>query len=427
MKSEVKKLPRGQAELVIELSAEEYQPFLQQAAKKISESTKIPGFRPGKAGFELIKQKIGEGELWQEALEPAIKKTFISALDEQKIDSVGQPQIDVIKLAPGNPVIYKATLSLLPAVTLADYTKIKVAAKPVTVSPEQIKKTLTNFQKMYAKETLVDRAAKTGDKVEIDLEVFADKVPIEHGKQDKMNIVLGEGNFIPGFEDQIAGLAKDAVKEFELKFPANYHQKNLAGKPAEFKVKVNAVYNLELPELNDEFAKTLGHFKNLKEIKEKIEENLKAEVQGREDARQEEEIFDALISQSKIDDLPDILINSEGKKMLEELEHNVGQQGLKFDDYLTQLKKTREQLLLDFVPLAIKRVKSALIVRQIGLREKIEVSDQEVEDELHKTIHAYGHDPEVEKNLNTPAYRAYLRNVLSSKKIINRLKEIIVK
>ena len=427
MKTDVKKLPRGQVELTIELTVEEFDPFLQQAAKTISEKIKIPGFRPGKANYDLIKQRVGEGELWQEALEPAVKKTFLAALDEQKIDSVGAPQIDVLKLAPGNPVIYKATISLLPSLTLADLSKISVAKKPVSVKDEEIEKTLANFRQMYAKEAAVSRPAAKSDKVEIDFETFMDKIPIDHGKQEKFSLVIGEGTFIPGFEDQLIGTQAGETKTFTLKFPDNYHQKNLAGKPAEFRVSVKTVFSRTLPELNDDFAKQLGDFSGLKEIREKITENLRTESQRREDGRLEEEVFEKIIAQSQFDDIPDLLINSEAKKMLEELEFHVTQQGLKFEDYLTHLKKTREQLMLDFAPQAVKRVKSALIIRAVGLRENIKVTEPEIEAEIHETVHAYGHDPEMEKRLNEPAYRDYLKNVIMSKKVITRLKELTVK
>lgn len=427
MKTEVKKIERGQAELTVELTVEEYQPFLEQAAKKISENLKIPGFRPGKAGFGIVKQKVGEAEIWQEALEPAVQKTFIKALDEQKLITVGSPNIDVVKLAPENPVIYKATVSLLPEVELGDYSKIEIKSKPVEVKNEEVKKALTNLQKMRAKESLVDRAAKKGDKIDFDFETFMDKVPIENGKNEKFQLVIGEGNFIPGFEDNLVGLKKDDAKEFDLEFPKNYHQKNLAGRLADFKVKINAVYQMELPELNDEFAKNLGPFKSIKDLEDKIKENISQDAKLKEDHRLEEEMLDKLIEQSKFSDIPDILVDSEAKKMIHELEHNLADQGLDFNDYLNHIKKTREELLLDFTPQAIKRIKSALIIRQVGEQEKIKPTEKDIDIEVEKSKAMYKNNPEIEKQLNDLAYRGYLRNILSSQKVIDHLKSKMVK
>ena len=168
MKTEVKKLPRGQAEITIELTAEEYEPFLKQAAEQISLTTKIPGFRPGKADLGVVKKYVGEGEIWQQAVEPAVQKTFVRVVTEQNLLTVGSPKIEVIKLAPGNPVIYKATVNLLPEVKLTDYTKIKVKKNQVTVPDKEIQSRLSDLQKMRAKETLADRPAVKGDKIEID-------------------------------------------------------------------------------------------------------------------------------------------------------------------------------------------------------------------------------------------------------------------
>lgn len=427
MKSEVKKLERGQVELTIEISIEEYQPFLEAAATKISQNTKIPGFRPGKADYKLIKQKIGENEIWQEALELAVQKTLVQTLDEQKIITVGSPKIDVVKLAPGNPVTYKATLALLPNVELGDYEKIKIEKKEVEIKKEEIEKAMSNLQKMRAKETLADKKAEKGDKLEIDIETCMDKVPIENGKQEKFPLVIGEGSFIPGFEDQVIGLQKGDTKQFQLEFPETYHAKNLAGRLADFKVKVNAVYKIELPELNDEFAKGLGQFQTIKEIEEQLTNNLKQEASQKQSQMLEEEIIDKIIEQSKFDDIPDLLIDSETKKMVEELDHNLSHQGVKMDDYLTHLKKKRADLLLDFIPQAIKRTKGALIMRKVTEEKNIKATDQDVDAEIAKTKSMHGDNPEVKKQVNDPAYRDYLKNIVTARKTIEHLKSVMVK
>jgi trigger factor len=426
MKVEVKKLPRNQVELIIELSLAEYEPFLEPAAKKISEAIKIPGFRPGKASLEIIKQKVGENQIWQEALELAIKKTFSQALKEQNLDTVGRPEIDVVKLAPGNPVVYKATVSLFPKVKLGDYKKIKITKKPAEVKAEQIKKAISDLQKMRASETLVDRKSKSGDKVEIDFSASLDKIPLENGQSQNYPLVIGEGSFIPGFEDQIIDLAKEETKDFQLTFPQDYHQKNLAGKLVDFKVKMKAVYQLDLPELNDDFAKSLGQFKNFAEVEEKIKDNLKAEANFRSNQELEEEVIDKVIEQCTFDDIPDVLINSETKKMVEELEHNLSHQGLKLDDYLAHLKKTKDELTLDFVPQAAKRVKSALVIREISNQEKIIATKEEINEEIKK-ITASGADSEISDLTNLAAYQDYLASVLTARKVVDYLKSTLVK
>lgn len=426
MQIEVKKLKRGEVELTIELSMDEYEPFLKQAAQKISENINIKGYRKGKADFEIIKKHVGEGEIWDKALDAAVQKTFVKALDKEKLVTVGSPKINVVKLAPGNPVIYKAIISSLPEVELADYKKIKIDDNKVEVKEDEIKKALENLQKMHAKETLVDREAKKNDKVEIDFDTFLDKIPVDNGKQNKFQLVLGENSFIPGFEEKIVGMKKDEEKQFELKFPKEYHQKNLANRMVAFKVKVNNVYNLELPELTDEFAKGLGSFKSADELKTKIKENLSAEQTQRATQQLEEKIIDSIIEKSKFADIPDILINSETKKMIDELEHNIGHQGMKFEDYLSHLKKSRKDLMLDFMPQAIKRVKSALIIREISKQEKINVTDQEVATEVEKSAAMHQGNEQAQTKLNEPAYKNYLKNIIASRKVIEHLKSKMV-
>ncbi|NUM25788.1 MAG: trigger factor [Candidatus Buchananbacteria bacterium] len=427
MKVEVKKLERGTAELTIELTVEEYQPFLEQAAKEISKHTKIPGFRPGKADLETVKKKVGEAEIWNQALEPAIHKTFVQALDEQQLITVGNPQVDIVKLAPGNPVVYKAIVSLLPKAEIADYKTITVAKKSITVSDEQINKIIDDIRKGRSAEAVVNREARMNDKVEIDFETFMDKVPIEHGEQKKFPLVIGEKTFIPGFEEQLVGMKKGETKKFQLEFPKNYHQKNLAGRLADFSVVLHEVYELSLPEINDEFAATLGNFKTVADLKDQIKNNLTLEEEHKESRRLEEEILDKIIEQSKFEDIPDVLIDSETKKMVDELEHNLSHQGIKFDEYLTHLNKTKADLLLDFVPQAIKRVKSALIIRSVADKEHVKATDEDIQNEIMKTLEAYGGNPDVEKQLSSQAYRDYLKNIIASQKVVEHLKSVMVK
>lgn len=427
MKTDVKKLDKGQLEVTIELTPQEYQPFLETAAQKLSENMNVKGFRPGKATYELIEKHVGKEEVWQKALEPAIMKTLAKALDEEKIQSVGQPNVDIVKLAPDNPVIYKATVAILPEVTTPDISTITVEKKEVKADEQKLKDALENLQKAHASEKLVDREAKKGDKVEIDFEVFLDKVPVDNGAQKKFPLTLGEGSFIPGFEDKLIGAKAGEDKEFELEFPKEYHQKNLAGKKADFKVKVHGVYEVTLPELNDNLAKGLGDFKTIKEVEEMIKGNLETEAKMAEDHRIEDEMFEKLIEKSKFGDIPEILLQSETEKMLQELEQNLAQQGLKFDDYLQHLKKSREELMLDFTPQAMKRVKSALVMRAISQKENINVTDEEIENEIQASLVRYGGNPDAEKQMRTPQYKDYLRNVIASKKIIEHLKSKMVK
>jgi len=197
MKTEVKNLDKSQVELTIELSTDDYRPFLNKAAQVISQNSPLAGFRPGKADLQTVINKVGKEKVWQEALEPAVQKTLVQALDQEKLITVGSPQIEIIKLAPDNPVIYKATLSLLPTVTLGDYQSLEIKTQPVEISQDQIQKVISDIQKMRAKETLSDKKAAKGDKIEIDFPMPVRKVVAdERIADDKGKIAIQRGPVI---------------------------------------------------------------------------------------------------------------------------------------------------------------------------------------------------------------------------------------
>ncbi|MDP1747482.1 MAG: trigger factor, partial [Bacteroidota bacterium] len=209
----------------------------------------------------------------------------------------------------------------------------------------------------------------------MDFKTFVDKVAIENGSQKKFLVVIGEGTFIPGFEDQLVGMKEGEEKKFSLRFPKNYHDKNLADKMVDFEVKVNGVYEITLPELDDEFAQSIGNFKNVAELKKQMQDNLVHEAEHKEKHRLEDEILDEVIKISKFGEIPEILVNSETQKMVSELEENIKQQGLQFEDYLQHLKISRSNLLLEFAPQAVKRIKSALVIRVLAKEHNISVTN----------------------------------------------------
>lgn len=422
---EIKKLPKNEVEITVTIPHEELKKFLEKAATQISQSTKIEGFRPGKASLDVIKRRVGEMKLYEEAAALAVQKSYIEIAMEAKLEPLGSPKVDFVKLAPDNDFVYKATVALIPEVKLGDWKTIKVKEKEIKIEADQIEKVIKEVQESRAKETLEKKAAEKGDKVEVDFEVFRDNVPIDGGTQKKYPLVIGSQHFIPGFEENLISLKENEEKEFELNFPKEYHNKNLAGKPAKFKVKVLAVYKRELPEINDEFAKSLGQ-ESLAKLKEQIEHNMEHEKHHEEEERVERELLDKIIDNSEIAEIPDILITSETNKMIQEMESNLGMQGVPFADYLKHLNKTIDQLKLDFAPQALKRVKGALIMRQIFFTEKIETTEAEIDQELEKYKAMYKQNPELIKQLNTPEYRDYVSNLLGNNKVMNLLKTTCV-
>lgn len=428
MKSVVKKLEKSQVEITVEISPEEIQPYLIKSAERIAKEIKIEGFRPGKAPYEIIKQKIGDMGILQESIDDIISSTYYDILKAEKIVTIGQPKIDIEKVAPGNDFVYKATAAVLPSVKVGDYKKIKIKKEEIKIDDTQIDKVLEDILKMQATEKLVERAAKIGDKVEINFEVFIDKVPIEKGKQDKYPAVIGENKFIPGFEDKLVGMKAGEQKEFELKFPEKYFEKRMAGKNAEFRVKCNGVFEIELPKLDDEFAKSISadKFKTVSEVRNNILENLTAEENSKNEQKTEIEMLDKLVEISEFEEIPEMLIDNEAHKMVHELEHNISDQGFDFNDYLKSLNKTEADLKKEFTPQAEKRVKISILTREIYIQEKFEVREDEIDLEIEAMLRNYPANLEVKKQLESETYKDYLRNVIGNRKVIEFLKKEII-
>ncbi len=429
-----KELPKKQLELLFTLTSDDFHPFVEEAAQEISAEKKIKGFRPGKAPYQMVANEVGEMTIFQRASNLAITKTYFDYIEQNDLEVIDNPSIDILKLAPGNPFEYKATVSLLPKVGICDMTKISIAKlEEVKVDNKDVEKTLTDLSHMRSSQSLVDRASKKGDMVEINFDTYIDNVPIEHGSAKKHNLIIGEGYMIPGFEDNLIGLKKDETKEFELSFPEKYHEKSLANKKATFKVKVSAVYEVKYPEINDEFAKGLG-LKDLEALKKHISSNIEQEKRMKAEQKQELEIINAIIEKSKFEDIPEVLINQETHKMVHEMEDNVQRQGMDFKNYLEHLKKTEADLKLDFVPDAIKRVKTAIFMRAFAKQEKIEVAHDEIHHEIDRTLASYKLNPNyaneisrIEENLKTENAHRYFENLIANRKTMKKLKELLVK
>jgi len=419
-----KELEKSQLELTVELSLEEFTPYIAKGAEKISQDVKIEGFRPGKAPLNILKQKIGEMTILEEAANLAIRKTIDEAISKNTMErqAIGQPQVNVSKLAPNNPLEYKIVVALLPSVALGKYKDLNLTVEEAKIEDKELDKALLDLREMRAKEEIVDRVVEQGDKVTADVKMFLDKVPLEDGQHSGLAILIGKDYFVPGFDKQLIGAKKNDVRKFNLPYPDNHHQKNLAGKLVEFEVKIVEVYSRTVPELNDKLAK-LFQLKDLEELKKSLRESLLHEKKHQVDAKNEAALLTKIIDDTKYGDLPEVLINGELKNMLAELEENVTRQGGKFEDYLQHIKKDRAALTLELTPNAIKRVKSSLAIRELALIEKISPSHEEIHKKIDELKKQYANNQEVLKMFEEPGYHNYLENILTNEKVINKLKE----
>ncbi len=344
MKIEKKSLPKSQIELTVELSAEEFKPYILRGAENVSKEVKVEGFRPGKVPYDVLKAKIGEMTILEEAARIAINKTIDKAIEENMNEEpVGQPQVSIIKLAPDNPLEYKVVLAILPKIVLGDYKSLKVKMEKAEVKDEEISKTIEYLREGQVKEVITERGIEDGDKVVVDIEMFLDKVPAEGGQGKGVAVIIGKDFVVPGFDKNLLGAKKNDVRNFELPYPEDHHMKNLAGKMVDFKVKIIEVYERQLPALDDNFSHAFG-LKKFEELKENIKKSMEQEKKEKVEQKAEIEIIDKIIHLTKFDDIPEMLIKHEGETMMVELEHNVKSQGGKFEDYLSSIKKRARKL-----------------------------------------------------------------------------------
>jgi trigger factor len=425
MSHSVKKLDQGQVELTITITPSEYKKDLEQAASRLGERAAIKGFRPGKAPYDMVKQQLGEQKILEEALNHIVQHSFFVAVKEEKLSTIGMPDIKVQKLAPGNDIVYTATVALLPSIKLPAATNISVTSEEKKVGDKEVSDALENLKKMQPKEVVKTGPAAKEDKVVVGLEMFLDKVPVEGGQAPHHQVYLNEPHYIPGLAEQLIGLKKDETKEFTLKFPDDHYQKHIAGKNVDFKIKVNEVFELQYADIDDEFAKTLGQ-ESLEKLKELLLANLTREAEAKEKQRVEEAILEQYIEKTEFSEIPNILIDSEKRKMLYELKGDLERRGITIEKYLEDIKKTEKEIFNDFAEGATKRAKAALISRQVATDNKITVNKEELEAEITLIKQTYAGDQTVEENLKRPEVLDTIAATIQNRKVLSFLKEQVL-
>jgi trigger factor len=427
--SEIKKLPNSQTEVKVCVSWDEWEKYINEAVSDFSKEIKVEGFRAGKAPRNIIEQKVGKKALLDATAQRAIRGTYPKILFENKIDAIGAPQAEILKLAEGNDLEYKIICAVIPEIKMKPWQSAiekinkNYAKKKAEVSQEEIEKELENIAKSRVQNIKVEREAKDGDNVILDFAVKKEGVPIENGSSKNHPLILGRGVFIPGFEEQIVGMKAGETKNFELTFPKDYHDKGLAGNPAQFTVTVNEVQERKTPELSDEFAKSLGRFENLEDMKKSVTEGMQEEKKHELKEKRRGEFIEALIEATQTE-LPAILVHEELHKMIGEFEMQLQGMGMTFDQYLNQLKKTVDELEKEWEPQAIKRIKAALALEEVAKEKEIKITNEEIEAEMNKTLAQYKKIKDVEKNLDLGKLYNYVKGVMQNEKVLETLEGI---
>ena len=422
MKITEKKLPKSQIEIEFELTDEEFKHHIEHALTYLKHHVKVDGFRPGQAPNKLVEDKIKPEALLMEAGDCAVRETYSKYIKESTLEPIGQPEVSIVKIAQGSPFVFKAVITILPEVTLPGYKDIAktVKGKDISVTEEEVQEALEYLQKTRAKFTAEDRPAAKKDFIEIE---YTNK-DVNDGKPVQDQFILGEGGFMKGFEDNIEGMKAGEEKEFKAIFPEQSPKKDIAGKEGDFKVKLKSVQKMELPEINDEFAKQLGAFDTLVALKENVKQGITAEKTEAEKQRKRAETLEK-ISEKTSFEMPEAIIEYEKERLLEDLKNRIAQNvKISFEEYLASVKQTEEGIKATFQKEAEKRIKGFLVLRELGKKENIEVQDKEVEEEVEKSIKNYSKEQLAQ--IDIEQLKEYTKGVIYNEKVFKKLEEYSV-
>ena len=389
MSLQVEKLEHNMAKLTIEVSAEELEKALQGAYNKQKKNISIPGFRKGKVPRQMIEKMYGPEVFYDDAANQLIPEAYGKVYDEEDLEIVSQPKIDIVQIEKGKPFIFTAEVALKPEVTLGEYKGLKVEKISNRVTQKEIDAKLAEEQEKNARTVSVtDRPVQDKDEVVLDFEGFVDGVAFEGGKGENYPLTIGSGSFIPGFEDQLIGANLEEEKEVRVTFPEEYHAKDLAGKDAVFKCTVHEIKVKELPELDDEFASDVSEFETLDAFKADIKAKIKEQKIAEGKRKQEDKAVEEAVANAQMD-IPDAMIDTEVRQMANDFAQRLQQQGLTMDQYFQFTGMTAEKMTEELKPQALKRIQTRLVLEAIVKAENIEISDEKIDEEIQKMAESY--------------------------------------
>jgi trigger factor len=420
----ITQLPTSEVKLEFTVSAQDAKPYLDEAVRELSTARPIPGFRPGKATYEEAKRAYGEMRIWETALERIVRSFYVRAVLDAKLETIGSPAINIDQLVPGQDIKFTATAPLEPKATkVADLKKCQVTVKKTEVKPNDLAGAMEELRNMRRAEALVDRPATMQDLVIIDMEMRKDKVVVDGGTGRDYRVFLGESHYIPGFAEKLEGTKAGEERVFTLNFPTEHYQKHLAGQPIEFTTTTKGVYELTAPKLDDDFAKAIG-FDTLALLQAKIQENMGLEAKQKADEAAEIELLEKLVDSSTFSDVPEMLVSQEVNRMIQELQSGIDEQGMKWEDYLSSIKKTTDQLKQDFLAPAVRRIKTAVLIKHFAKEQQIEVTKEELDQEQDRLLKGIKpSDTESRLRVASPEFRDYMTVQLRNRKTLEWLKK----
>ncbi len=381
---------KDEKEIVIKVEGEKWQNALDEAYKKAVKKVKIDGFRPGKAPKEVFLKKYGKESLYNDAMNMCLGDAYDQMLDENKdLEIVSQPLVD-LNSVDEKGVEFKFILTLKPTVKLGKYKGLGVKKETVKVTKKEIEENIENMRKRFAENVEKDGKIENGDIAIIDFEGFKDGIAFEGGKGENYSLTIGSNTFIPGFEEQLIGMKKGEEKEINVTFPEDYHSEELKGQPAVFKVKVNEVKMVKVPEIDEDFFADLAldGIDSKEALEKQVEENIRVQKEQVSENKYFDDLLEAASKNVEVD-IPHPMIHEEIDRMLKQYEENLKMQGLTLKQFY-QFTNSDEQALRDQMHAeAEKRVLYRLMLEEIAKQEKIEIDDKQASDEANKLAEKY--------------------------------------
>ena len=389
MSVQVENLEKNMAKLTIEVTAEDLEKALNAAYQRQKKNISIPGFRKGKVPRAMVEKMYGPVVFYEDAVNSLIPQEYAKAADESGLDIVSQPEIDVVQIEKGKPFIFTAEVAVKPEVTLGEYKGLEVPKADLEVTDEEIEAELKKEQEKNARTIHVeDRAAQEGDKVTIDFEGFVDGVAFEGGAGKDYPLTLGSKTFIPGFEEQLVGVALEQPVDVNVTFPEDYQAEELKGKEAVFKCVIHKIEAKELPELDDDFAKDVSEFDTLEEYKKEIKDNIEKRKADAAKTEKENAVVDKAIENAQMD-IPEAMVKTQINQMIDDFARRIQSQGLTMEQYMQFTGSTRETMQEQMRPQAMKRIQSRLVLEKVAEVENIQISDEKLDEELTKMAEMY--------------------------------------
>ncbi len=413
-------------EIEVTIPPEEMEQYKEKAAKKLGDEMNIKGFRPGNAPLSVVENSVGSEKLYEEAAREAIQETYPKIIEENDLFALSSPQVNIVKCAPGNEVVYKATVYVMPEIDLPDYKKIandtvKNEKENVEVTEKEINDMIEKIRENKAKIQKVEREAKKGDSVIINFTgAFDDKEEKIEEKNFQITLGGGEMSVLGNFEDNLEGMKAGEMKTFPIDIPKSDDKGEFSGKKVTFDVEMVSVMEKELPEINDDLAKSFPEIETLEELKNKIKEGMKKDKEAKEKEKLKVKVLENIKKEVSFE-VPEVLVEKELENMLNSVKNQLAQNNSSFETYLEEIGKTEENLKKEWRKKAEENVAYALLLHKISEKEGIEVSSDEIEEEMERHFSTTGRNKEEEKEENLEKMRAYIHDTLKNQKVFSLL------